>query len=66
MDELALAPEPEVAACCAGPCGPLFETPLLEQLARAIASRASLLVHHHARSTGQPGPATVEPEVNLP
>jgi len=39
IDDALLAP-PD-AACCAGACGPIFETPLLEQLVNRIRDAVS-------------------------
>jgi hypothetical protein len=43
MDDALLAPPN--AACCAGACGPIFETPLLEQLFNRVRGRGLQPAH---------------------
>ena len=54
IDDALLAP-PD-AACCAGACGPIFETPLLEQLFTRIRDAVSGRSTPTTQSTDRPAP----------
>ena len=54
IDEALLAPLD--AACCVGACGPIFETPLLEQLFNRIRAAVS----------GRPAPITRDTDRQAP
>ena len=53
-DDAVLAP-PD-AACCAGACGPIFETPLLEQLFNRVRGAVSGRPAPIRQSTDRPAP----------
>ena len=53
-DDALLAP-PD-AACCVGACGPIFETPLLEQLFNRIRGAVSGRPAPITRDTDRPAP----------
>ena len=53
-DDALLAPHD--AACCVGACGPIFETPLLEQLFNRIRGAVSGRPAPIPRDTDRPAP----------
>jgi hypothetical protein len=52
VDDTLLAP-PD-AACCAGACGPIFETPLLEQLFNRVRGAVSRRANPAPTPTARP------------